>query len=122
MPSEFADSDGWYAILNHVYDELFPPTLLELLEDRRCQLSPQDRRAIFSKKTRAAVVACLDELEKDSHTEDVAQLLLHTNTTFAIVVLEAIQAIMPTADSLEGVMPAPLSGCEAVRFCLSRLA
>jgi len=121
MFREFDEEAGWYAILDYLYAELFPPTFLELLEDYRCQFSRRDRRGIVSKKTVRPVIDCLEELGRETDTASLAQWLQHTGTTVAIVVLEAIQGQLPKADSLEGVEPEPLTGCEAVLFCLCRL-
>jgi len=120
MSQEFVDWANWFSILDCVRDELFPPLFFELLEDYRCQLSTRDLKRIVSVKNLKMVIAALDQLDKDSHTEAVAQWLQQTNTTVAIVILEAIETIIHKADDLEDSLPVPLTGLEAVRFCVEQ--
>ena len=121
MKQEFCESAGWYLIMEFLCDELFPPAFLELLEDYRCRFSRRDLRRACSAKSVKALIASLAELGEDSHTEDVAKWLLHTDTTSAVVILEAIEAVRHRADSLEGVEPVPPNAFFAVKFCLSHL-
>lgn len=121
MLQEFPEYFGWYAIIESLYDGLFPPVFLGLLEDHRCQFSRRDLRRAASVKSVKALIASLSKLGEDSHIEDVSLWLLHTDTTSAVVILEAIEAVRRRADSLEGAEPVPPNAFVAVRFCLQHL-
>ena len=119
MLKEFEDWANWVGVLDCVKEDLFPPLVLELLEDYRCQLSRRGLKAILSKKNRRSMAADLDRLDEDSCIEDVAQWLWHRDRNDAVVVLEAIEEAMQEVDTTLNETPTPQRGIEVVRFLLT---
>jgi hypothetical protein len=119
MLQEFEDWAGWSVILEDVKDYLFPPVMLVLLEDERCQFSRRGLRRLLGRKNRKALENALRNLPKDTRIDELMQWLWHTDTIFVHVALDAIERAIEAVDSLGDNAPRPPTALEVLYICVS---
>lgn len=118
MLQEFEDWAEWYAILAAVKDHLLPPVMLELLEEVKCQYSSRDLRRLLGARNRKACQTALASLPEDTRIDELAQWLWHTNMTFLLLTMDAIERAIEAADYIGDDAPRPPSALEVLRICV----